>query len=416
MKAVVLAIGDELVSGQTVDSNSAWLSRELGLRGIPAVRHETVGDDRPAIRDAITRAAEEADWVLVTGGLGPTADDLTRDALADAMRAQLRLDEERLVEIRAFFDKRGRTMAETNRQQAMVPRGADSLPNTVGTAPGVMAKLQGATVVLMPGVPHEMKEMFARSAAPALPDGDGAIVHRILHTFGTGESDLGGMISDLMQRGRNPAVGTTAKAGRVSIRIVAHAETRAEADALAETDARELRGRLGELVIGEGDETMASVLGDRLRDTGATLAVAESCTGGLIGKMITDVPGASGYFRGGVLAYDNGVKQSALGVSEEALIAHGAVSEPVARQMAEGVREHIGADWGVGVTGIAGPEGGTEEKPVGLVFIGVAGPDGADVHRHVFPGDREYVRIRTALAAMNYVRVGAAKAKTAERT
>jgi nicotinamide-nucleotide amidase len=412
MKAVVLAIGDELVSGQTVDSNSAWLSRELGLRGIPAVRHETVGDDRPAIREAIARAAEEADWVLVTGGLGPTADDLTRDALADAMDATMHLDEQRLAEIRAFFEKRCRTMAETNKQQAMVPDGADSLPNTAGTAPGVLASLHGARVALMPGVPHEMTEMFRRSVAPALPDGDGAIVHRILHTFGTGESDLGGMISDLMQRGRNPAIGTTAKAGRVSIRIVARGETRSAANELAERDARELRSRLGERIIGEGDETMASVLGDRLRESGETLAVAESCTGGLIGKMITDPPGASDYFRGGVLAYDNAVKQSVLGVRADTLEAAGAVSGPVARQMAEGVRQSVDADWGVGVTGIAGPGGGTEEKPVGLVFIGVAGPEGTEVHRHVFPGDREYVRIRTALAAMNYVRVGAASAAT----
>ena len=408
MKAVILAIGDELVSGQTVDSNSAWLSRELALRGIATTRHETTPDDQPAITAAIQRASHEADWVLVTGGLGPTADDVTRDALAEAMGVGLHVDEQRLAEIRAFFERRGRTMAETNIVQANVPDGADSLPNGVGTAPGAMATLHDATVVLMPGVPHEMREMFHRSIAARLPDGEAAIVHRILHTFGTGESDLGGMISDLMQRGRNPAIGTTAKAGRVSIRIVARGDTRAEADELAGKDADELHRRLGEMIIGEGDETMAGVLGDRLREAGATLAVVESCTGGLVGKMITDVPGASEYFRGGVLAYDNGVKQAILGVSEDVLIRHGAVSEPVARRMAEGVRDAIGTDWGVGITGIAGPGGGTEEKPVGLVFIGVAGPKGTDVHRHVFPGDREVVRIRTALGAMNYVRMGAA--------
>jgi nicotinamide-nucleotide amidase len=414
MIANILSVGDELVSGQTVDSNSAYLARQLALLGIPAPRHETVADDLDDLRGAFSRAAEAADVVLVTGGLGPTVDDLTRQALADAMGEELRLDENRLREIEAFFSRRGRTMADANKTQAMVPSSAEAIPNTVGTAPGIAARLKGAEVFVMPGVPHEMREMFTRSVAPRLKGGAGVIVHRLLHTFGTGESDIGQEIGDLMKRRRNPAIGTTAKAGQVGIRIVARAETREKAERMIAADRAELEKRLDGLVIGSDGDTMASVLGDRLREAGQTLATAESCTGGLIGKEMTDMPGASDYFLGGVVAYHNEIKQKMLGVDPRLLVEHGAVSEPVARAMADGVRERFQTDWGIGVTGIAGPTGGSEEKPVGTVFIGIAGPGGTQVHRHVFPGDREFVRARTALAALNYVRTRAGEQEEGE--
>ncbi|MFP4053569.1 MAG: competence/damage-inducible protein A [Phycisphaerae bacterium] len=404
MIANILAVGDELVSGQTVDSNSAYLARQLALLGIPTPRHETVADDLDALTAAFARAADLADVVLVTGGLGPTVDDLTRQALANALDEDLRLDEDRLREIEAFFTRHGRQMANANKTQAMVPVSAEAIPNRVGTAPGIAAELNGSRVFVMPGVPHEMREMFAHSVAPRLQGGSGVIVHRLLHTFGTGESDLGQKIGDLMKRGRNPAIGTTAKAGQVGIRIVARAETREEAERMITSDRVELEQRLGGLIIGADGDTMASVLGESLRNAGQTLAAAESCTGGLIGKEMTDVAGASDYFLGGVIAYSNEIKQKVLGVELGLLVDHGAVSEPVARAMAEGVRRRFDSDWGIGVTGIAGPGGGSEEKPVGTVYIGIAGPGGTQVHRHVFPGDREFVRARTALAALNYVR------------
>ncbi len=405
MKAAVLAIGDELVGGRTVDTNSAYLSERLAARGIHVVTHVTVGDDRAAIAGAVTDAAAQAGVVLITGGLGPTEDDLTRQGLADAMGVELVLNDACLAEIEAFFHERGRQMVPTNRIQAMLPAGAAPLDNRLGTAPGIAATLAGASVFVMPGVPHEMREMFDTQIAPRLPDGAGAIVQHIVHTYGQGESDVGATLRDLMQRDANPVVGTTVAAGVVSVRVTARAESPELADELSRGTVAEVRRRLGDLVIGEDDETIASVVGAMLRRCGQTLATAESCTGGLIGERITDVPGASEYFLGGGVCYANDVKRDVLGVGQGLLDEHGAVSEPVAAAMAAGCRERLGSDWAISTTGIAGPAGGTENKPVGLVYIALAGPAGTDVHRHVFPGTRTFIRRRAALAALNYLRL-----------
>lgn len=405
MKAVLLAIGNELTSGQTVDTNSAHLARRLVALGIRTLRHATVGDDRPAIAAAITEAAREADLVLVSGGLGPTADDLTRDGLADAMGSELVLDEVSLRHLEAFFERRGRTMVPTNRVQAMFPAGARPIENVCGTAPGIAARLGDADVYVMPGVPHEMEAMFDGQIAPLLPHQGAAIAERVVRAFGAGESDMAARLRDLMARDANPTVGTTVAAGLISVRISARAADADQAARLADAAADEVARRLGEWVIGRGDATMASAVGERLRRAGQTLATAESCTGGLVGRMITDVPGASDYFLGGVVSYANEVKQSALGVPADLLAEHGAVSEPVARAMAEGCRRTIGADWAVALTGIAGPTGGTDEKPVGLVYIALAGPSGTTVHRHVFPYARQIVRRRAAAAALNHLRL-----------
>jgi len=403
-RAVIISIGDELLSGATVDTNAAYLSARLEELGISTVRHLTVGDDAGAIADAVRAAAEEVEVVLLTGGLGPTADDLTQEGLAAAMGVPLREDPRSAERIAAFFARRGRRMKPSNRKQALLPVGAEAIDNDCGTAPGIAAQVGRAQVYVLPGPPHEMEEMFQRRIAPRLGS-PGAIARRLLHTFGAGESDVGERIADLMARGRNPAVGTTVKAGVVTVRISASARTRAEADSAAEETAREVRSRLGELVFGQGDETLAAVTGAALRRGGGSLAVAESCTGGMIAAMITEVPGASEYFLGGVVAYANSAKTDLLGVDASLIADRGAVSEPVAAAMAEGVRARFGADWGIGVTGIAGPTGGSAEKPVGLVFIALAGPAGSAVHRHVFSGSRDIVRRRAALAALNHLRL-----------
>ena len=405
MKAMVLAIGDELVGGRTVDTNSAYLSERLAARGIRTVAHVTVADDCSAIADAVADAARRADVVLITGGLGPTEDDLTRQGLADAMGVELVLNEACLAEIEAFFRQRGREMAPTNRIQAMLPAGAQPLDNRLGTAPGIAATLGGSSVFVMPGVPHEMREMFDTQIVSRLPDGAGAIVQHIVHTYGQGESAVGTTIHDLMRRDANPTVGTTVASGVVSVRVTAHAESPERADAVARETVAEVRRRLGELVIGENDDTAASVVGAMLRQRGQTVATAESCTGGLIGEQITDVPGASEYFLGGAVCYANAAKRDVLGVDEHLLAEHGAVSEPVAEAMAAGCRERFDSDWAVATTGIAGPTGGTESKPVGLVYISLAGPDGTQVHRHVFSGTRKFIRLQAALAAINYLRL-----------
>jgi len=405
MNAIILAIGEELVSGQTVDTNSAYLSLRLGALGIRTVAHRTVGDDRTAIAEAFRVAAAEADVVLATGGLGPTADDLSRHGLADAMGAELVTDPASLEAIEAFFRRRGRQMTATNRVQAMVPVGAEPIENPMGTAPGIAARLGDAKVFVMPGVPVEMEVMFDRSVAGRLGRRNGVILHRVLHTFGAGESDLAGRIGDLMARDANPLVGTTASAGMVSIRITARGDDGQSAGRLADEVGDELRRRLGHLVIGAGDESMASAVGGLLVAAGQSLATAESCTGGLIGQMLTASSGASDYYRGGVVAYANAVKCDVLGVGEDLLAEHGAVSEPVAAAMAEGCRDRCEADWALSVTGIAGPTGATESKPVGLVYIGVAGPDGTVVHGHHLPGSRELIRHRAAMAALNHIRL-----------
>jgi nicotinamide-nucleotide amidase len=405
MKAIIVAVGNELTSGQTVDTNSAYLARQLVARGIETVGQCIVPDDRGAIAAALRDSAAAADLVLVTGGLGPTADDLTRHALADAMGAELVLDGEALATLEAFFRRRGRTMVPANRVQAMFPAGARPIENQAGTAQGIAARLGGADVYITPGVPHEMRWIFENRIAGELPAASNVIVERVVHAFGTGESNMAAEIADLMRRGANPTVGTTVSAGLISIRISARADVADEAESLAQRSVAEVKARLGEWVVGEGDATIASTVGDLLRRAGATLATAESCTGGLLGAMITDVPGASDYYAGGVVSYANDVKRDALGVPEELLRSHGAVSEPVAKAMAVGVRQRLGSDYAVAVTGIAGPSGGTDAKPVGLVHIALAGPEGVTAHRHIFPGDRPAVRRRSATAALNHLRL-----------
>ncbi|HUT57914.1 MAG TPA: competence/damage-inducible protein A [Phycisphaerae bacterium] len=405
MNAIIIAVGTELTSGQTIDTNSAYLAERLAGLGIDALEHRTVGDERAAISAAIKCAAAAAELVVVTGGLGPTADDLSRHGLADAMGAELSLDGESLRAIEDMFRRRGRRMAESNRVQAMVPAGARALPNRMGTAPGLAAAVGGARVYVMPGVPAEMRRMFEEAVAPRLPQGQGAIVCRTIHTFGAGESDVGAKIADLMARDADPLVGTTAAAGLVTVRIRCRAGKADEAQRRIDAAAAEIRRRLGELVVGEGNETMASAVGSLLRARGQTLATAESCTGGMLGAMITAVPGSSDYYLGGMVAYCDRLKQELLGVPGGALSEHGAVSEPVAAAMAEGCRRRCGADWAVAVTGIAGPGGGSQDKPVGLVFIALAGEGETHVQRHVFGGTREMVRVRSSLAALNALRM-----------
>jgi len=405
MNAIILSVGEELTSGATVDTNSAYLARKLAEKGIRTIQHATVGDDRAAIAAAIRRSAESAEIVLVTGGLGPTEDDLTRHGLADAMGSELLLDVKCLHRLEEFFRQRGREMVPANRVQAMVPRGAEPLDNRAGTAPGLAAKVKGSLVFITPGVPWEMKIMYEEVIAPRLPATAGAIAGRIVHSFGGGESDVGAKIADLMRRDGNPLVGTTVSGGMVSIRILARAENAEQARAMADASADEVRRRLGTLVFGENEDTMASVLGELLRAEKQTLATAESCTGGMVGEMITAVPGSSDYYLGGVVAYHNRVKEEQLGVPADLLAAHGAVSEEVARAMAEGCRKHFASDWAISVTGVAGPGGGTPEKPVGLTYIGLAGADGTEVLRSAFATSREMIRTRSALLGMNMLRL-----------
>lgn len=409
MQAIILSVGSEITTGQTVDTNSAWLSRQLAAVGAHVRMHATVADEIEPIRDLLDRAAQEADVVLVSGGLGPTDDDLTRQALTAALGVQLVLHPPSVEKIRAFFERRQRTMPEANLIQAMFPAGTMPIENTCGTAPGIQARLHDADVFVLPGVPREMKVMFERSVLPWLSgrSGGAVLLTLTIQTYGAGESDIGMRIRDLMQRGRNPTVGTTAQQGVIGVRVYAYGRSRDEAQRMLAADAAEVRSRLGDLVYGENEETLASVVVRQLVEAKQSVATAESCTGGLVAKCLTDVPGSSACFRNGFVTYANDAKVRILEVPAEQIARHGAVSMPVAEAMAVQARRISGSDYALAITGIAGPTGGTVEKPVGLVCFGLASADGCDVFERRLGSDmtRDEIRERACRFALNLLRL-----------
>ncbi|MDP6542974.1 MAG: competence/damage-inducible protein A [Phycisphaerae bacterium] len=406
MRAILISTGDELTSGRTIDTNSAWLAEKLLGMGIRTVSHHTVGDDATEIASAIRDASGRADVVLVSGGLGPTPDDLTRHALADVLGAELVLDEKCLAEIEEFFSRRGRRMVRANRLQAMIPNGASPIDNQRGTAPGIAVRVGESLVICMPGVPAEMHAMFESSAAALIPPSQLAVVIEVLRVFGLGESDLAEKIADILgDRQGDVIVGTTVSNGLISLTISATGDSETAAAALAAQTTAKLARRLGPAIIGSGADTLASLVAQLLVSRKETLSLAESCTGGMVGEMITSLSGASEYFLGSAVCYANTAKRDILGVPQEILDDCGAVSEPVAREMAQGARDRFDSDWAVSLTGIAGPDGGSPDKPVGLVFIGLAGPDTTEVFRHVYASHREQIRLRAAMGALNHLRI-----------
>jgi nicotinamide-nucleotide amidase len=416
MNAIILSVGDELVLGQTVDTNSAWLSRQCAAVGCDVLAHKTVGDDQDLIEVAILEAAEVADVILVSGGIGPTEDDLTRQAIAAVNEVELVEDESWTNEVRGFFAKLGRVMPETNKIQSMIPAGAQMIWNTAGTAAGIRSTIRTAgfdedlkpvevqaELFSMPGVPKEMKAMFLRDVLPYLAErsGGAVILSRTLQTFGQGESAVAEKLGPLMTRGRNPSVGTTVSGGIVSLRVNARFDSLAEATEQLEKTVAECRAAVGDLAFGQDDDVLPAVVAKLLlsHPDKPTVATAESCTGGLVAKMLTDTPGSSAYVKYGWVTYANDAKTRMLGVPEQALADHGAVSEPVVTAMATGARERAGATYGIALSGVAGPDGGSPEKPVGTVWIAVADPAGVTARRFVFTGDREMIRDRAAKAA-----------------
>lgn len=406
-KASVISVGNELLAGQIVDTNAGYLSRQLLSMGIPTVSCYTVGDEIDSIAKAMAQAAQQTDIVLVTGGLGPTDDDLTRGALAEFMGVRLEFREELLAQISEFFTKRGIEMSVKNKVQAYIPAGAEALPNNVGTAPGIMAGHAGKIIVCLPGVPAEMKQMFAESVAGMLGKAGGGqvVLTRKVRCFGTGESVIAEKLGDLMQRDRNPLINCTVSGGIITLHIVATAKDKNVAEKMVEKDMHQLREILGDLVYGADEQTLAEIVGVKLGARRKRLAVAESCTGGLIAKLLTDVPGSSDYFTYGWVTYSNEAKIRQLGVKRALIEKHGAVSEEVARAMAKGARDRADTDFAIAVTGIAGPGGGTEQKPVGLVYIAVDAGDLLDVQQYIFSHTREHIRCQAALMALNMLRL-----------
>lgn len=410
MRASILSIGTELTTGQTIDTNAGWLAAELTGLGFRITEHATVGDELEPIAAAIRRMLDGCDIVILTGGLGPTPDDLTREALAEAIGRPLEENAEAADQIHAFFARLDRTVHRSNLRQAMMPRGCAVIRNESGTAPGILFRSESAVLFALPGVPDEMKAMFRKAIVPELQAGSSSVVavrHR-LNCFGMSEAKIGELLGEFMARGRNPLVGTTASHGTISIRIVARGESASEAESLLRDDVGRFRKLLGTVVFGEGEDSLESVVGELLRRRGETLATAESCTGGLLAKRLTDIPGSSGYFLRGFVTYSNDAKIAELGVPAEMVSAHGAVSEEVAGALASGCRTISGSDYALSTTGIAGPTGGgPPDKPVGLVYVGLADEGGVVVRRLVLGDylDRMEIRNRACHTALNLLRL-----------
>ena len=402
-RASLIAVGNELLSGLTIDTNSAFLGGQLQGLGLEVVSRYTVPDELTAIERALTLASQDADVVLLTGGLGPTDDDLSRQGMAQFLGVELKMKENLLDTIKAMFEARGLKMPARNRVQACLPEGTEALANECGTAPGVMARQRGVSFFLMPGVPSEMKRMYSAAVEPVLRPwvGSQSIEHRRLKCFGPGESALVEKLGDRMQRGRNPLINCTVTLGVITLHIIGQGRSEAAARELVEDAESQVRALLGRWVYGTGEQTLAEVVGGKLRRLGQTLAVAESCTGGLLGKEVTDVPGASTFFHRGWITYSNQAKSEELGVPADVIARHGAVSAEVAEAMATAGRRKSKSDYSIAITGVAGPDGGTDSKPVGLVLIAVDSAAGCQVKRCCFAGDRRSIRQRAAQTALH---------------
>ena len=406
LSAAVVVVGEELVSGETVDSNGAWLSRQLASLGAAVRRRWVVGDDPAMIQDAVARALEAAQVIVVTGGLGPTADDITREAVAELLDLELRLDTELLEGLEDRFRSRGYdVLPPSNVGQAMVPEGAEVMPNALGSAPGIAITHEDRLVALLPGVPREMRGMFGSELAGRIRARYGPrlapLWQRTLHTTGIPESVLGERVDALrsdLPEGIDLAFLPDLRG--VAVRISARG---GETDAVGLLDAAEraLQALLARYRVPVTSGEIAEAVAEALTNAGLTLAVAESCTGGLVAKRLTDRAGSSVYFRGGVVAYDDQIKVQLLGVDQAVLDDAGAVSEVIAASMALGVAERMGTDAGIGVTGIAGPEGGSREKPVGTVWYAACVRGKVQTGKRIFTGDREAIRERAGQAVLD---------------
>ncbi len=378
--AELIAVGTELLLGGIANTDAQMLSRELSALGINVYYHTVVGDNPDRLRAAVEIAKGRADVIITTGGLGPTCDDLTKTVLAGCFGKKLVYDREAAERMEVFFRRIGRPITENNYQQAYLPEGCVPFQNDWGTAPGCAFEAEGVHVLMLPGPPGECGPMFRARGIPYLRRlADGAICSRSLRIFGLGESQVEARLREKMNAMRNPTLAPYAKTGEVELRLTAKAPTEGEARALIAPAEEELRGMFGPLVYGVDGDSLESVVMALLKERGMTLGTAESCTGGLCAKRMTDLPGSSAVFKGGVVSYTNAVKQGVLGVPQELLERYGAVSRPVAAAMAEGARQVLGCDLALAFTGVAGPDSDDRGNEVGLVYVALAAPDGTAV-------------------------------------
>ncbi|HWI51502.1 MAG TPA: competence/damage-inducible protein A [Symbiobacteriaceae bacterium] len=410
MKAELVFVGTELLLGEILNTNAQYISQQLALLGIDVYWQQVVGDNYDRAREVFAQALRRSDVVIASGGLGPTMDDITREVAADVAGLPLALDGQIYAELKGWFERRGRVMAENNARQALVPEGATVLPNDRGTAPGLVLPCAGGkAIILLPGPPNELRPMFERQVIPYLTNMSGgaplALVSRTLRFIDIGESSLEEALTDLIAAQTDPSIAPYAKTGEVHLRLATKAATPTEGLARIYPVEQAIRDRLGQHLYGIDDISLEEAVGQLLKQAGKKVTAAESCTGGLIAKRITDVPGSSAYFDFGFVTYSNEAKQQMLGVPAGVLNQYGAVSEPVVAAMARGALTAANADVAVAVSGIAGPDGGTPEKPVGTVCLGLAARDGAVVTKTVqLWGSRQDIRDRTATQALAMVR------------
>ena len=403
----IVSTGSELLLGQIVNPNAPYLAKKLNELGYDAVYQTTVGDNRLRMSSVFSIALDRADIVITSGGLGPTLGDITKEVSSQLLGRKLLLHEPSVEHIRAFFERRRLSMTQNNMRQAMMPEGAIVINNERGTAPGVIIEHENKTIIHLPGPPMELEHMFENGVLPYLAGrfgGQGIIISKVLRTYGLGESSMEERIRDFILAQNNPTIALLARSGEIHVRLTAKGESSELAQSLIGELEAKIRERIGEFIFGTDEQKLEEVAGQELAALKYTLSLAESCTGGAITSRLTDVPGSSAYLVGAVVCYSNRIKSAVVGVPEAILREKGAVSEETARAMAEGIRLRFGTDIGVGITGIAGPGGGTAEKPVGLVYIAVAGPQGTIVLEERFVGQRNLVRIRAANAALSMIR------------
>ena len=406
--AEILCVGTELLLGEVVNTNAAYIAGRLADLGISVYHQSVVGDNPRRLREELLASLGRCDLVIMTGGLGPTYDDLTKETAAELFGKSLVMDERALADIKDYFTRTGRVMAESNAKQALLPEGSIPLYNLWGTAPGMViegdGELSHKAAILLPGPPREMRNMFEACVVPYLKDHtECAIVSKNIHLIGIGESAAEALLRELIDESKNPTLAPYAKDGEVRFRVTASAKTAEEAGEMCDAlVARVLDSEVAPFVYGVDVGSVEGAVVKSLLEDGETLATVESCTGGLIAKRITDLSGVSAVYLGGAVTYANEAKEKMVGVRHETLLAHGAVSEETAREMAEGIRLALGADYGISTTGIAGPSGGTPEKPVGTVYIAVASKAGTRVKRLNLPPmrDREYIRTASATNAL----------------
>ncbi|WP_195973055.1 competence/damage-inducible protein A [Clostridium thermobutyricum] len=406
MRCELLSVGTEILLGDIVNTNAQFLAKELASMGIDIYYQSVVGDNKERMLQAFKEGLSRSDMIITTGGLGPTKDDMTKELACEYFGYKCELHEESLESIKEYFRRMGREFVESNEKQAYFPKEAIILKNNTGTAPGAIIKKDDKTIIVLPGPPSEMKRMFNESVRPYLEKLTGyTIVSEVVRIHGVGESKVEELVQDLIDNGKNPTVAPYAKEGEVTLRVTAKAKTKEEGEKLIDPVLTEIKNRLGDSIYNIGEEGLNLTVAKLLVDKKLTIGTSESCTGGLLGAGLIDYPGISSSFLEGAITYSNEAKIKTLGVKEETLEKFGAVSEETAREMAEGIRKRCGADIGVSTTGIAGPDGGTDDKPVGLVYIGLSIGDKTIVTRNVFNGDRNSVRRRACLKAFDMIRL-----------